>query len=197
MQPLFKLVLSLYFLVNSVESFQYGRATFYGNEPWWWTIHYGSCGYGYLCKDQGTGWDVVALPDMHHEYAGSCGRCYEVFCHPTWFSDGYGASIDRTKVCRDEDASVVVTVTDTCPCIYATNAYSNRRWCCGDMNHLDLSVWAFEKLSEHRWGVIGVKYRQVNCYHTPWKQAPIPPEGEFWGQGPEDYGETCPKNNRN
>ncbi len=37
-------------------------------------------------------------------------------------------------------------ITDTCPCNYPSNAYSNRRWCCGDMYHLDMSTWAFEKV---------------------------------------------------
>jgi hypothetical protein len=34
---------------------------------------------------------------------------------------------------QDEDASVIVKTTDTCPCIYSGNYYSNKRWCCGDM----------------------------------------------------------------
>eukprot|EP01025_Chloroclados_australasicus_P038270 TRINITY_DN392_c0_g1_i1.p2 TRINITY_DN392_c0_g1~~TRINITY_DN392_c0_g1_i1.p2 ORF type:complete len:406 (-),score=57.98 TRINITY_DN392_c0_g1_i1:1727-2944(-) len=170
-----------------------GRATFYGNEPWLWSIHYGSCGYGYLCPEEGTGWDVAALADVHPEYSASCGRCYEVQCNPTYFTDGYGQTLDRVGVCRDASSSVVVTVTDTCPCIYATNAYSNKRWCCGDMNHFDLSVWAFEKLAEHRWGVIGLKYRQVPCDFQPSNPAPVPPEGPFWGEEPEAYGQTCPK----
>eukprot|EP01025_Chloroclados_australasicus_P038219 TRINITY_DN391_c0_g2_i1.p1 TRINITY_DN391_c0_g2~~TRINITY_DN391_c0_g2_i1.p1 ORF type:complete len:427 (-),score=42.61 TRINITY_DN391_c0_g2_i1:1719-2912(-) len=172
-----------------------GRATFYGNEPWLWSIHYGSCGYGYLCPEEGTGWDVAALADVHPEYSGSCGRCYEVQCNPTYFTDGYGQTLDRINVCRDSGASVVVTITDTCPCIYATNAYSNKRWCCGDMNHFDLSVWAFEKLAEHRWGVIGLKYRQVACDYQPSKVAQVPPEGPFWGEEPEAYGQSCPKYN--
>ena len=29
--------------------------------------------------------------------------------------------------------SVVVQVTDSCPCDYPSNAASNRQWCCGDM----------------------------------------------------------------
>jgi hypothetical protein len=36
-------------------------------------------------------------------------------------------------MCKDSEASVVITVTDTCPCQYANNYYSNKRWCCGDM----------------------------------------------------------------
>eukprot|EP01023_Acetabularia_acetabulum_P025053 TRINITY_DN2403_c0_g1_i1.p2 TRINITY_DN2403_c0_g1~~TRINITY_DN2403_c0_g1_i1.p2 ORF type:complete len:392 (-),score=82.38 TRINITY_DN2403_c0_g1_i1:2119-3294(-) len=179
----------------AVGDFQYGRATFYGNEPWLWTIHYGSCGYGYLCQDEGTGWDITALPDVFPGYAGSCGRCYEIQCNPTYFTDGYGATIDRSNVCRDSSSSVVVTVTDTCPCNYATNFYSNKRWCCGDMNHFDLSIWAYEKLAEHRWGVIGLKYREVPCDFQPAKVAPPPPEGPFWGEAPEAYGQSCPKYN--
>jgi hypothetical protein len=33
---------------------------------------------GYQWPDQGTGWDVAALSDLHPEYEGSCSRCYEV-----------------------------------------------------------------------------------------------------------------------
>jgi hypothetical protein len=47
--------------------------------------------------------------------------------------DGYGSWLDRKGVCKDSSASVVVTVTDTCPCVYSNNFYSNKRWCCGDM----------------------------------------------------------------
>jgi hypothetical protein len=38
---------------------------------------------------------------------------------------------------------------------YAANFYSNKRWCCGDMDHFDISAWAFEKLADKKWGVIG------------------------------------------
>lgn len=52
-----------------------------------------------------------------------------------WFKDGYGQGLDRKSVCYDPSASVVVTITDTCPCSYPGNYYSNKRWCCGDMYH--------------------------------------------------------------
>lgn len=35
-----------------------------------------------------------------------------------------------------------------------------------------MSVWAFEKLTDKKWGVIGIKYRRVPCEHKPEKQAP-------------------------
>lgn len=43
-------------------------------------------------------------------------------------------------------AAPQVKVADTCPCNYAANAESNKRWCCGDYPHLDLSQWALEKV---------------------------------------------------
>jgi len=36
-----------------------GRSTFFGTDRW--TIHKGSCGYGYIPKEAITGWDVAAV----------------------------------------------------------------------------------------------------------------------------------------
>eukprot|EP01025_Chloroclados_australasicus_P069772 TRINITY_DN989_c3_g1_i2.p1 TRINITY_DN989_c3_g1~~TRINITY_DN989_c3_g1_i2.p1 ORF type:complete len:495 (+),score=65.81 TRINITY_DN989_c3_g1_i2:121-1605(+) len=181
------------YFVKPQSDWKIGRATFYGDEHWLWNIHQGSCGYWYLCPEEGTGWDVAALPDAHWEYQASCGRCYEVKCNPSFFTDNYGESLDRSYQCYDTEASVVVTITDTCPCNYPNNAYSNERWCCGDMDHLDLSVWAFEKLAELKWGVLGLQYRQVACDHTPYKAAPEPTEP--YPPSPVPEGTVCPKSN--
>jgi hypothetical protein len=63
------------------------------------------------------------------------------------FTDGYGQVLDRKDgVCYNLYASVVVMITDTCPCHYPNNLYSNKRWCCNDKYHLDMSVWAYEKV---------------------------------------------------
>eukprot|EP01024_Parvocaulis_polyphysoides_P062324 TRINITY_DN7089_c0_g3_i2.p1 TRINITY_DN7089_c0_g3~~TRINITY_DN7089_c0_g3_i2.p1 ORF type:complete len:425 (+),score=67.85 TRINITY_DN7089_c0_g3_i2:156-1430(+) len=182
----------LFTAVVADDGWRYGRATFYGNEPWYWSIHEGSCGYGYLCPNVGTGWDVAALPDVHYEYSGSCGICYEVKCNPMTFHDGYGAQLDRSFQCHNPEESTVVTIVDTCPCQYANNAYSNKRWCCGDMDHFDLSVWAFEKLTDIKWGVIGLLYRPVPCDYKP-NQWAYPRNGPHWGQNPGDYGASCPR----
>lgn len=160
--------------VSAAGQWRRGRATYYGDEPWLWDIHHGSCGYGYIWEDEPLGWDVAALPDVHYEYSGSCGNCYEVACDPSGFSDNYGNYLDRKHACHDSEASVVVRITDTCPCNYAGNSFSNKRWCCGDMDHFDLSVWAFEKLAPLRWGVVALKYRPVSCDHQPAKKAYAP-----------------------
>jgi hypothetical protein len=60
-------------------------------------------------------------------------KCKEVKCKGIGFKDGYGAWLDRAGVCYDQSASVIVMVTDTCPCHYPGNYHSNKRWCCGDM----------------------------------------------------------------
>jgi len=160
--------------LNAQGGWRSGRATFYGNEPWLWSIHEGSCGYGYIWPDEPLGWDVAALPDSHYEYDGSCGTCYEVACDPMVFKDNYGNELDRLDVCFNPEQSVVVRITDTCPCNYNDNYYSNKRWCCGDMDHFDISVHAFEKLADMKWGVIGLKYRPVSCDHQPANPAPVP-----------------------
>jgi hypothetical protein len=121
-----------------------------GDEPWYWSIHDGSCTHDYIWPDQSTGWDVAALADTHSEFGGSCGACYEVECSSKSMKDGYGVDLDRNGVCKE--GSVVVKVTDTCPCNYPNNYYSNKRWCCGDMPHFDISVWAFEKVSKQAMG---------------------------------------------
>ncbi|GFH18963.1 uncharacterized protein HaLaN_15847 [Haematococcus lacustris] len=120
-----------------------GRASWYGNGDW--PIHIGGCGYDYLWKDEGTGWDVAALADVSPDYYDSCGLCYEIACDPTWTSDYYGEKFDRSRVCYDSSASVVVRIVDTCQCTYPANWWSNKRWCCGDKAHFDVSMWAFEK----------------------------------------------------
>ena len=40
------------------------------------------------------------------------------------------------------------------------------------MPHYDLSVYAFEKLADLSWGVIGINWRRVPCDYQPAQQAP-------------------------
>ncbi|KAF6254548.1 RlpA-like double-psi beta-barrel-protein domain-containing protein-containing protein [Scenedesmus sp. NREL 46B-D3] len=154
------------------EPWKLGRATFYGKDGW--SIHTGSCGYGYMDENAGTGWDVAAASDSNKDWKDSCGTCKEVRCKEMWFKDGYGQKLERETICYDPAASLVVTITDTCPCIYPGNYYSNKRWCCGDMYHLDLSLWSFEKLADTRYGVIAIEWRDVPCSYRPVKRAKNP-----------------------
>ncbi len=42
------------------------------------------------------------------------------------------------------------------------------------MPHMDISYWAFIKLSDPKWGVIATEWRTVDCGYTPTKQAVAP-----------------------
>jgi hypothetical protein len=67
---------------------------------------------------------ILQAPD----YSGSCGRCYEIACRPDKnLRDGNGKQMDRSYSCK-EGVKVTVTITDTCPCYYPSNQYSNQRW---------------------------------------------------------------------
>lgn len=187
--PIYKETLCLTILLSTVcfrsvqswDGWRTGRATFYGGLGDPWTIHYGSCGYYYLHKDVGTGWDIAALSDKCDDYYNSCGRCYEVMCDDTDLKDGYGEHLNRKGICINPGKSVIVQVTDSCQCYYPDNGYSNKRWCCGDMYHMDLSVWAFEKLADVKWGVMAIKFRPVDCGAVKWQNnkayAPKPSPG--------------------
>ncbi|WIA29269.1 hypothetical protein OEZ86_011777 [Tetradesmus obliquus] len=172
---------------SSVSAWKRGRATFYGNEPWYWSIHHGSCGHNYQWPDQGTGWDVAAMNDGNPEYRGSCGVCYEIKCESSSVRDGYGENIDRNGVCKDTSKSVIVKITDTCPCNYPNNYFSNKRWCCGDMDHFDMSVWAFQKLTDMKWGVIPIQYQRVDCSKQPDNKAYLNYDQMFPGEFPPKW----------
>lgn len=62
------------------------------------------------------------------------------------FHDGYGQPVERGNACYDENKKVVVKIIDSCPCVHA-NYYSNQRWCCGDMEHIDISQDVFKMVS--------------------------------------------------
>ena len=67
------------------------------------------------------------------------------------------------------------------PCNYPSNSYSNKRWCCGDEFHMDVSVWVFEKLASTNVGVVGMRYRETSCSSQVWTK----PAPETVSYGPE------------
>lgn len=76
-----------------------------------------------------------------------CGECYEVAC-----VDGPRRGLQSSAEgpwggCRASGRkSVVVMITDSCPCQHPNPG--NQKWCCGDRTHLDLSWKAFEAIGE-------------------------------------------------
>jgi hypothetical protein len=92
-------------IVSAEPAWQNGRATFYGTDAW--NIFEGSCGYGWLDRRIGTGWDIAALSDTAPDAKTGCGKCKEVRCRQASFADGYGQWLERSNVCYDSSQSVV------------------------------------------------------------------------------------------
>jgi len=52
----------------------------------------------------------------------------------------------------------VIQVSDECPCVAP-----NLQYCCGDIDHFDLSQAAFQVIANTNVGVINTQFRQVTC----------------------------------
>ncbi|KAK9823804.1 hypothetical protein WJX72_005620 [[Myrmecia] bisecta] len=148
-----------------------GRATFYGHDGY--DINKGSCGFGKLDPNTGTGLRVGAISDKDPDFTGACGRCYEAKCNPMDFTDANGKVLTGMGVCYDTNSTIVFRVTDTCPCNFPSNALSNKRWCCGDMRHFDLYEDAFAEIARPGAGAMALRFRAVACPTGPAK--PIAP----------------------
>lgn len=135
-----------------VDGWIEGRATWY-NSPW-----VGACGYGRLDHYQ-FGYDAIAaMANVMPEYPGSCGRCFEIKCRGFQAVSADGSiNLNRYNACYDTNHSIIIKVTDTCPCD------GNANWCCGDMPHFDLGIDAFSRLASAGQGIIGLYYRSVPC----------------------------------
>lgn len=195
----------------STESvWQDARATFYGTDAW--AVHGGECGFDFICPTRWTnqlqsGLDVVAVSDSFrakdqglYQPGGrfgtnqKCGQCLEIKCRDATVPDNFGNTYQRTGLCLTTKA-VKVKIVDLCPCVYPNNRVSNQRWCCGDMQHFDVSKFALEKIVQQpdKWGVFGVSYREVNCDDPQIDPAPPlanPTPDPHAGEKPADL--TCP-----
>ena len=91
-----------------------------------------------------------------------CGQCYEVMC-----VDGATRGKDWSDLgpwggCAEPGKkSVVVMISDSCPCHHPNSG--NKRWCCGDRTHLDLSYAAFDQIAIRHRGVVDLKVRPAPC----------------------------------
>ena len=83
---------------------------------------------------------------------------------PTRGLPGSRFGADAVSACHEPGRkSVVVEVTDSCPCNYPANAASNAMWCCGDVPHFDLGYAAFDVIADRGKGVVDLLWRQVDC----------------------------------
>ena len=82
-----------------------------------------------------------------------------------------GAHLGQVKSCSSDSAAScalpraraqnAAQITDSCPCFHPNTG--NRRWCCGDALHLDLSYLAFDAIAQGSMGVVDLKIRAADC----------------------------------
>lgn len=130
-----------------------GIGTFYGgspdgmdpNSPSYGTA-VGSCGYGYLDRNQWPYWSVGALATSNTFYESlpikGCGICLEIQCVDRWPFAG-NCNPDPNQ------RSTYITVTDSCPE-------------CGP-DHIDMQALTYAKIAPPWTGRISIQYRQVSC----------------------------------
>jgi len=111
------------------------------------------------CGDRGSSHDSASccLP------VGQCGVCYDVTCVDGPTRGAPGAEFPDSGCVSNQTISVMIT--DSCPCDHANK--SNKKWCCGDMTHLDLSYKAFGLIADHDKGVVNIMYEQLPFCSAP------------------------------
>ena len=127
-------------------------------------------GYSYgLCVPRPTraaGTSLTSLPLPPASSTGECGQCFEVMCVNGRTRGLPWSLLGPWPGCLPGDAgtkSVVVMVTDSCPCHHPNP--SNRRWCCGDAQHFDMSYAAFDAIADRGRGVVDLKVKSCGCEH--------------------------------
>jgi hypothetical protein len=159
-----------------------GSVTFYSNPNPPWNDPYklddGSCSckkardYG-ICYNNAC-FDYINEPKMVGaaatpgiENTRFCGKCVEIRCVPGKYRGLTWSEFGNPNVCYSpKGKSIVVQITDSCPSGHANP--SNKKYCNYFKSmHFDIAFSAFGKLAPHKYGVIDVDYRYVNC---PWDQ---------------------------
>ena len=173
-----------------MEGWIYARATWYGGPegpgPDGMSIYTGSCGYGTSLvslnpiskrprqthfadllrthSSQNNHFISAWHTDGGYDWGltDKCGQCYEVMC-----VDGATRGKDWSDLgpwggCSEPGKkTVTVMISDSCPCHHPNSG--NKRWCCGDRTHLDLSYAAFDQIAVRHRGVVDLKVRPADC----------------------------------
>ncbi|GMH42136.1 hypothetical protein BSKO_10055 [Bryopsis sp. KO-2023] len=100
----------------------------------------------------------------------------------------------RYTQCREDVESIVITIIDSCPCVYIGGR--KQASCCGPLPHFDLSFWAFNKLAHPLYGNMMMEYRPVACdtreplqTEKPYISDTVYGDGPGAGWGWRSYGE--------
>lgn len=165
----------LMFPIFGMCEWKTASATFYGNREYngdqdaitdgtcacWKASKYGIC-YNNWCFQSITDPKMVgAINTKGSENTHLCGICVEIKCTSGRYRGLDWSEFGSDKVCYNENDSIIIQITDSCPEIHRNP--NNAKYCSVAHRHFDLSFWAFGKLAEHKWGVIDINYKFVDC----------------------------------
>lgn len=101
---------------------------------------------------------VAAINTPGLNNTDQCGTCYLITC-----VDGPTRGLPDSKLPDSgciSDKPITVMITDSCPCDHANP--DNKKWCCGDTTHLDLSHTAFGMIADHSKGVVDLRIQKLD-----------------------------------
>ncbi|KAI8476465.1 MAG: hypothetical protein J3K34DRAFT_455778 [Monoraphidium minutum] len=97
---------------------------------------------------------------------------------------------EQEVICANPSRTLLVRIADSCPCtqvlpegapgVAPGGETREQTWCCGGVQHFDLSYDAFEQLAHPVYGVTMLEYRPVDCD----TRAPLSFEPGFISRGP-------------
>lgn len=105
-------------------------------------------------------------------HAGPCSYPANAYSNKRWCCGGCNAfhpeQLASGLQCRQPAATCTAWTLPVAASLHAPGQPS----AAGDMDHMDMAVWALEKLADKKWGVIGIQFRAVPCSFRPANPAP-------------------------
>lgn len=151
-----------------------GSATFYGNKEYngdqddisdgtcacWKAWKYNIC-YNDWCFESIKDPKMIgAINTPGSENTAFCGICVELKCTTGRYRGLDWSEFGKDNVCYNNNP-IIIQITDSCPEIHRNP--TNKKYCNISHRHFDLSFWAFGKLADHKFGVIDINYKFVDC----------------------------------
>lgn len=108
---------------------------------------------------------VAAINTPGTENTKICGRCVEMKCSSGRYRGKAGSEFGAPNVCYDMKKSIILQITDSCP--EGHRNPNNKKYCSMKHTHFDISFWAFGLIAPHKYGVIDIDYKFVECPKRP------------------------------
>jgi hypothetical protein len=166
---------SLHFLNVYASGWRTASSTFYGNNEYNGDRDkitdgtcscakartYGICYNNWCFESIGNPKMVTAINTPRSDNTRMCGKCVRLRCVSGRYRGLPWSEFGEDDICYSREREITLQITDSCPEIHRNP--SNKKFCNMAHRHFDMSFWAFGLLAPHKYGVIDIEYRFVNC----------------------------------